>query len=99
MNKKQFNDLLKEKNNRISKLKNEIKELKIEYATNVTKFKKDDIVSYKNINGLEFRCIGIFEYSEYNESIIVDCEVIKTNDTNFEIGQIFSIHEQYLTKI
>lgn len=102
MNKVEFNKTIKEKFNQISTIKNDIKELKIQFAKANTKFKEGDTVTSstfnKNLN-IVLECVGDFDYSIDTESIVVDCEVVQTDHVGYRVGQIFSIDETFLTKI
>lgn len=101
MDKIELHKILEEKENEISKIKNEIKNLLTTFASSTTIFKKDDQLTSSTFNNKSviLRCIGDFEYQQNIESIIVFCEVISTNSDKIKIGDIYAISEKFLTKI
>jgi hypothetical protein len=101
MEKTELYNILGEKYNQISKIEDEIKELQIKYAEEITTLKKGDNViskTFKN-DSIILECNGEFDYNIKSEVIFVNCEVITSNSERYKLGSIYSIPEKYLEKI
>jgi len=96
----EFIKQIEEKRKQIDDLKKDIKNLENEYGKINSKFKKDDIVTshlFKNDN-ITIKCTGEYQYTYYDNSIVVVLLVIQSDNTKYPVGQNFAISEKYLTK-
>lgn len=99
MEKAELIKIVEEKWDKISNIKNDIRKLVTEYATNNCKFKNGDILksdTFSYEKDIVLKYIGESDYIYELDLIYVNCEVITSNTDKVKIGTIYSIPEKYL---